>query len=163
MVMRALSRKLVRDVWHTRSQGLAISLVIAAGVAMFVGYFSTFASLRLAQQTYYDRFRFADVFVTLKRAPLCVAEDLAAIQGVARVTPRIVVDVALDLPDLLESATGRLISIPSREQPILNEPFLRRGRRPEAADEVLASEGFAAAHHFQPGASVAATINGRRR
>ena len=64
MVMRALSRKLVRDVWHTRSQGLAISLVIAAGVAMFVGYFSTFDSLRLAQQTYYDRFRFADVFVT---------------------------------------------------------------------------------------------------
>ena len=163
MVMRALSRKLVRDVWHTRSQGLAISLVIAAGVAMFVGYFSTFESLRLAQQTYYDRFRFADVFVTLKRAPLYVAEDLAAIQGVARVTPRIVVDVALDLPDLLEPATGRLISIPSRNQPILNEPFLRRGRRPEAADEVLASEGFAAAHHFQPGASVAATINGRRR
>ncbi len=36
MVMRALSRKLLRDFWHTRSQGLAISLVIAAGVAMFV-------------------------------------------------------------------------------------------------------------------------------
>ena len=163
MVMRALSRKLVRDVWHTRSQGLAISLVIAAGVAMFVGYFSTFDSLRLAQQTYYDRFRFADVFVTVKRAPLFVAGDLAAIPGVAQVTPRIVMDVALDLPDLLEPATGRLISIPAREQAILNEPFLRRGRRPEAPDEVLASEGFALAHDFLPGASVAATINGRRR
>jgi putative ABC transport system permease protein len=163
MVMRALSRKLLRDVWHTRSQGLAISLVIAAGVAMFVAYLSTFDSLRLAQQTYYDRFRFADVFVTVKRAPSSVADDLAAIPGVARVTPRIVVDVALDIPDLLEPATGRLISIPAAEQPILNEPFLRRGRRPEAPDEVLASEGFALAHKFLPGASVAATINGRRR
>ncbi len=163
MVMRALSRKLLRDVWHTRSQGLAISLVIAAGVAMFIAYFSTFDSLRLAQRTYYDRFRFADVFVMLKRAPLGVADDLAAIPGIARVTARVVVDVALDIPGMIEPATGRLISIPAREQPILNEPFLRRGRRPEGGDEVLASEGFALAHGFAPGDSVAATINGRRR
>jgi putative ABC transport system permease protein len=163
MVMRALTRKLLRNVWQTRSQGLAIGLVIAAGVAMFVAYFSTFDSLRLAQRTYYDRFRFADVFVTLKRAPLHVVDDLAAIPGIARVTPRVVVDVALDIPGLIEPATGRLISIPARDQPVLNEPFLRRGRRPEAPDEILASEGFAMAHNFVPGATVAATINGRRR
>lgn len=163
MVMRALSRKLLRDLWHTRSQGLAISLVIAAGVAMFVAYFSTFASLRLAQQTYYDRFRFADVFVMVKRAPLGVVDGLAALPGIARVTARVVVDVALDIPGMTEPATGRLISIPDRQQPILNEPFLRRGRRPEAHDEVMASEGFALAHNFLPGDTVAATINGRRR
>jgi putative ABC transport system permease protein len=163
MVMRALSRKLLRNLWQTRSQGLAIALVIAAGVAMFVAYFSTFDSLRLAQRTYYDRFRFADVFVTLKRAPLRVAGDLAAVPGVASVTTRVVVEVPLDIPGLSEPATGRLISIPAREEPILNDPFLRRGRRPEAADEVLASEGFALAHDFQPEDTVAATINGRRR
>ena len=77
MVTRTLFRKLLRDLWSTRGQGLAIGLVIAAGVAMFVAYFSTFDSLRLAQQTYYDRFRFADVFVTLKRAPLHVVERSA--------------------------------------------------------------------------------------
>jgi len=161
--MRALTRKLLRNVWQTRSQGLAIGLVIAAGVAMFVAYFSTFDSLRLAQRTYYDRFRFADVFVTLKRAPLFVADDLAAIPGIARVTSRVVVDVALDIPGLIEPASGRLISIPAREQPVLNEPFLRRGRRPAAPDEILASEGFAIAHNFVPGDTVTATINGRRR
>src|SRR5689334_20584414 len=112
MVTRALFRKLLRDLWHTRSQGLAISLVIAAGVA--------------------------------------------AIPGVARVTARVVQDVALDIPDRLEPATGRLISLPAADQPILNEPFLRRGRRPEASDEVVVSEGFALAHHFVPGDSVLA-------
>jgi putative ABC transport system permease protein len=123
MVMRALSRKLLRNLWQTRSQGLAIALVIAAGVAMFVAYFSTFDSLRLAQRTYYDRFRFADVFVTLKRAPLHVADDLAEVPGIARVTPRVVVDVALDIPGLLEPATGRLISIPGRGRPVLMSRF----------------------------------------
>jgi putative ABC transport system permease protein len=163
MVMRALSRKLRRDLWRTRSQGLAISLVIAAGVAMFVAYFSTFDSLRLAQQTYYDRFGFADVFVVLKRAPLRVVDELAAVPGVARVTPRVVVDVSLDMPGLSEPATGRLLSIPAGEQPILNEPFLRRGRRPDTSDEVMASEAFAVTHRLETGDTVTATINGRRR
>jgi putative ABC transport system permease protein len=165
MVVRALTRKLLRDLWHTKSQGIAISLVIAAGIAMYVGYFSTFDSLRLAQRTYYDRFRFADVFVNVKRAPLHVSAQLAAIPGVSRVTTRVVMDVALDVPGLPEAATARLISIPSRGQPILNEPFLRRGRMPDPTrpEEVLASEGFALAHGFGPGDAIAATINGRRR
>jgi putative ABC transport system permease protein len=162
MVMRALTRKLVRDLWSTRGQGLAIALVIGAGVAVFVAYFSAFDSLGLARQTYYDRFRFADVFVTLKRAPAGMVAELAAIPGVAHVTPRVVADVALDLPDLVEPASGRLISIPARRQPILNEPFMRRGRWPETADEVLASEAFALAHAFDIGDEIAATINGHR-
>ncbi len=161
--MPALWRKLLRDLWHTRGQALAISAVIGAGVAMFVAYFSTFDSLRLAQQTYYDRYRFADVFVRLKRAPLGAVDRLSAVSGVANVTHRVVMDVALDIPGLLEPATGRLISIPAREQPVLNEAFLRLGRRPEAADEVMVSEGFALAHEFLPGDTIAATINGRRR
>ena len=56
------------------------------------------------------------MFVTLKRAPLHVADDLAAIPGVARVTSRVVVDVALDIPGLIEPASGRLISIPARDR-----------------------------------------------
>jgi len=163
MVMRALSRKLLRDVWHTRGQGIAIAMVMAAGIAMFVGYFSTFDSLERARQTYYDRFHFADVFVSVKRAPLRVVDDLAAIAGVSAVTTRIVMDVALDVPGQVEPATGRLISLPVHAGPALNEPFLRRGRYPAGDDEVLASEGFALAHRLQPGAYVVAVVNGHRR
>jgi hypothetical protein len=41
--------------------------VIGAGVAMFIMYLSTFASLRLTQRTYYERYRFAHVFAGLTR------------------------------------------------------------------------------------------------
>lgn len=163
MVMRALTRKLLRDVWHTRGQALAIALVLGAGVAMYVGYFSTFDSLRLARHAYYDRFRFADVFVSLERAPLSAVGDVAALPGVARAAPRVVVDVALDIPGLVEPATARLVSIPAQHASTLNEPYVRRGRRPEREDEILASEAFALAHGFLPGNRVRATINGRRR
>ena len=34
--MNALRRKLLRDLWHLRSQSFAIAVVVAAGVAIFV-------------------------------------------------------------------------------------------------------------------------------
>ena len=128
MIVRPLDRKLLRDLWNLKGQAFAISLVIGAGVAMFIMYLSTFSSLRLTQQTYYERYRFADVFASLIRAPLYVREGVAEIPGVGRVDARVVVDVTLDVPDLAEPASGRLIGIPVPREPMLNDVFLRRGR-----------------------------------
>jgi putative ABC transport system permease protein len=163
--LSALDRKLLRDVWEMRSQALAIALVMAAGVAMYVAYLSNFDSLRRTVDTYYERQRFADVFISLKRAPERVASDLAAIAGVDVVETRVVVGVTLDVEGLEAPAAGLLVSIPADGRPQLNDLFLRRGRWPDPVrpDEVLASEAFCTAHGFEPGATVAAIINGRRR
>ncbi len=165
MVIRPLDRKLLRDLWALKGQALAISLVIGAGVAMFIMYLSTFDSLRLTQQTYYDRYRFGQVFAGLTRAPLALRSRVAEIPGVARVDARVVVDVALDVPDLSEPATGRLIGIDVPARPMLNDVFLRRGRRPAPGhpDDVLVSEAFALARGLGPGDRVGALVNGRRR
>lgn len=163
--MRSLQRKLLRDLWHVKGQAIAIALVIGAGVAMFVMYISTFHSLRLTQTAYYERYRFADVFVGLKRAPLSLRDQVAGVSGVARVDARVVVDVTLDVPDLSEPATGRLISVPVPREPMLNDIFLRRGRylAPGRSDEVLVSEAFALKRGIDPGDRIGAVINGRRR
>ena len=165
MVIRPLDRKLLRDLWALKGQALAISLVIGAGVAMFIMYLSTFASLRDTQATYYERYRFAHVFAGLTRAPLYLQDRVAEIPGVARVDARVVVDVTLDVPDLSEPASGRLIGIPIPAVPMLNDLFLRRGRFPslENPDEVLISEAFAIRRDLGPGDRVGAIINGRRR
>ena len=163
--MTALNRKLVRDLWGARGQALAIAFVIGAGIAVFASMFSTFDSLDLTLGTYYERTRFGDVFASLKRAPLSLAADIAAIPGVAQVEARVVVDVTLDVRDLPEPAIGRLISVAAAGRPRLCDVVLRKGRDIEAGrpDEVLASETFAAAHGLEPGDSVGAIINGRRR
>ena len=161
----ALDRKLIRDLWEMKGQALAIAAVIAAGVTMFVTYLSNFDSLERTLQTYYERQRFADVFASAVRAPLRLADRIAEIPGVSVVDVRVVADVTLDVPGMTEPATGRLISIPGSERPLLNDVFLRSGNWPDPArpDEVLASEAFAEAHGFVPGDRVGAIINGRRR
>jgi putative ABC transport system permease protein len=163
--LTALDRKLLRDLWASRGQALAIALVIGAGIAVFASMFSTFDSLDLTLRTYYERTRFADVFASLKRAPLSRAADIAAIPGVAQVEPRVVVDVTLDVRGMSEPAIGRLISVPAVRRPMLCDVVLRKGRyiEPGRPDEVLASETFARAHGLEPGDSIGAVINGHRR
>jgi putative ABC transport system permease protein len=163
--MRALDRKLLRDLWHARGQALAIALVVGSGVAMFVLMLSTFASLGLTKARYYERYRFADVFAGLKRAPAPLSDDIARIPGVARVDTRVVVDVTLDIGGEAVPISGRLISVPDEGRPGLNDLVLRAGRwvEPYRDDEVMASEAFAKANDLGVGDSLAAVINGRRR
>lgn len=165
MAISSLNRKLLRDIFAMKGQAFAIAMVVAAGVAMYVMYLSNFDSLRETQRTYYERQQFADVFASLKRAPLRVASDVAAIPGVSALETRVVANVTLDLEQLDEPATGRLVSIPADRRPTVNDVFLRRGRWIEQgrSDEVLASEGFVTAHGLVPGDTVSAIINGRLR
>jgi putative ABC transport system permease protein len=163
--LRMLDRKLLRDLWAMKGQAVAIAAVMAAGVTMFVAYFSNFDSLQRARASYYQHARFADVFVSLTRAPSALEGRIAAIPGVHTLATRVIADVTLDVPGMAEPATGRLIAVPERGRPPLNDVFLRRGRwlDPARADEVLASEMFCESHGLDPGDRIGAIINGRRR
>ena len=126
--MRALNRKTVRDLWSIKGQALAIALVIASGVGTFVMSLSTLKSLQQSRDTYYERYRFAHVFAHFCSAPLSLAARIADIPGVGQVQTRVVEDVTLDVVGMSEPAVGRLISIPARRTPLINDLHLRRGR-----------------------------------
>jgi putative ABC transport system permease protein len=164
-MISALNRKAIRDLWGIRGQAIAICLVIASGVATFVMSLSTMKSLQQSQAMYYQRYRFAQVFARMTRAPLALAQRIAEIPGVAQVQPRVVVDVTLDVRGLVEPAIGRLISIPERRVPMINDLHLRRGRwiEPGRVGEVLVCEAFATSHGLQLGETITAIINERRQ
>ncbi|RIL03488.1 MAG: ABC transporter permease [Proteobacteria bacterium] len=161
--MRAIHKKLWRDLWHLRGQALAIALVVACGVATVVTARVGYESLRASQAAYYAEYRFADVFASLERAPESLRSEIAALPGVAAVHSRVVAEVTLDVPGLSEPATGRLVSVPERRSPVLNDVHLRRGRWIESGrrDEVIASEAFAEANRLEVGDRIGAVLRGR--
>ena len=76
--MSLLDRKLVREIVQMRSQMAAIALVAACGIALFVAMRTMYGYLLETRDAYCERYRFADVFVGLKRAPESVMEEIAA-------------------------------------------------------------------------------------
>ncbi len=163
--MSALNRKVLRDLWLMRGQVSAIALVMACGIATFVMSLNTLNSLRGTQETYYEQYRFADVFAHLRRAPSSLAARLAEIPGVAAVETRVVEPVTLDVEGFPEPVAGRIISVPQWTEPRLNGFYIRRGRllEPQSDGEILISEAFADAHSLNPGDSIRAIMNGRFR
>ena len=163
--MDALDRKLLRDLGRMKGQVVAVSLVMACGLAMMIMTRSLILTLESTRAGYYQQYAMADLFATLKRAPLAMAERLGALPGVAAVEARVVVEVTLDLPGQVEPSSGHIISLPQNGDPQkLNRVFLRSGRfpRPDDRREVVLGEAFAMANGLHPGDALVAVINGRR-
>jgi putative ABC transport system permease protein len=97
--MRALDRKLFRDLKRLWPMVLAIALVVAGGVATLLMSVGSSRSLEETRTGYYERYRFADVFASVRRAPNSVLDRIALIPGVAAVDARIAKLALLDIPN----------------------------------------------------------------
>ncbi|MBU3739715.1 MAG: FtsX-like permease family protein [Rhodoferax sp.] len=164
--MKALNRKLLRDLRLMWSQALTIALVVASGVAGFITTFSAYDTLAWSRDLYYTDARFADVFASLKRAPMALQREIEALPGVAAVETSLTQMAQIRLPLVSDPIVGRLVGLDPARSPELNQVQLRRGQMvaPHASGalEALVSEGFASARGLRPGDTVGALINGRQ-
>lgn len=169
--MRALDRKVLRDLRRMWSQALTIALVVASGVGGFVASLSAVDSLDAARARFYAQGRFADVFADLKRAPASLADTLRALPGVADLQTSVEHTVRIEVEGVDDPILGRLIGLDPRRPPAMNQVTVRSGRYLEDsvgghggdAIEALVSAGFAEAHELRPGARLGALVNGRHR
>ncbi|MEQ9095896.1 MAG: FtsX-like permease family protein [Phycisphaerales bacterium] len=161
--MKTIHQKLLRDLWRMKEQAIAVSLVMACGIATFVMALSMLDSLHAASQAYYERNRFADVFAHARRAPESLTQRFATIAGVSSVDTRIVDRVLLDVPSMREPASAAIVSLPERGRGGLNEVHLLEGRMPEGerGREVIVNSRFATAHGLRPGSTIRAIMGGR--
>lgn len=167
--MKALDRKLLRDLRLLWSQALTIALVVASGVGGFLTSLSAVDSLALARDRFYATDRFADVFASVRRAPLAAAEALRQEPGVADVQTTVEELVRVSLPGVDDPIIGQLIGLDARAPQRMNRVRLAAGRWPELGRagtgpvEVLVSEGFAQTRGLSPGSRLSALVNGRQR
>ena len=163
--MSALFSKLLRDLARLRGQLLTITLVVACGVASFVTMQANYDSLQRSRDAYYAKYRFADLFAHLERAPSNLQERLERLPGIAALETRVTHGVMVPMPDMPRPATGTLVSLPDTGEPTLNRVHLVSGRPidPDAAAEVLVVESFARAHGLEPGDTLPVVVDGAMR
>ena len=168
--MRALDRKLLRDLRLLWSQALTIALVVASGVAGFVATLSAVESLSAARDGYYATSRFADVFAAVERAPDALTTRLRALPGVADLQTTVEHTVRVNVAGSDDALLGHLVGLDPVHPQRMNRVSLRTGRMPGsgAADaggavDALVSEGFARAHGLVPGDQVQALVNSKHR
>ena len=163
-MVKALDTKLLRDLWHMRGQALAIALVIGAATATFVMAMGVHHSLTQTRDAYYDRNGYADIFVTMVRAPRSVVEQLAAIDGVAQAEGRIEQFATLEMPGRIAPVRAVINSVGDGGASTLNRLVLLRGRGPvsDKAGEVVIDKAFADANAVHLGDRIDAIIYGSR-
>ncbi len=157
-----LWRKTWRDLRAAWAQSLALLLIVALGVASLVALTGAYRDLGSSYHHTYESLHFADVTFRVTAAPATVADSLARLDGVAAVTPRLVVDTGYLLPDGTP-IRARLISFPPGRQPEVNQVHLLEGHLPTASDTdgVLVESHFAHFYHLHPGDVVTPLIAGR--
>lgn len=163
--MKAMDKKLARDLWRLKGQVVSIALVIASGIALLVMALSTHEALEETASAYYERYRFGQVFANVKRAPLHLEDRISAIEGVQNVQLRISMQAVLEVENFAEPLMGRLVSVPEGKQPVLNRLLLKSGRliEPGRSDEIVINDSFAKAHGLRAGHTIHALIDDKKR
>ncbi|MDE2400409.1 MAG: ABC transporter permease [Burkholderiales bacterium] len=169
--MKALDRKILRDLRLMWSQALTIALVVASGIGGFIANLSEVDSLALARDRFYAEGRFADVFASVKRAPNSLAETLRGVPGVADAQTTLEEIVRVEVPGLPDPIIGQLIGLDRHNGQRMNLVTVSTGHalegttgtRSDGSIDVLVSEAFAQAHRLTPGAKLKALINGKQR
>lgn len=161
--MKALERKLVRDLWAMRAQIATIAMVVASGVGAFSASLFTHDSLLVSRDLYYASSRFADVFAYARRAPESVRAKIATLADVREVQTALVFNAQISLEGVAQPLSGRMIGLEPRAMDEgLNRLSLRAGRWPApGTDEVVVNEAFAGGRGLAPGSEVRALLNGR--
>jgi putative ABC transport system permease protein len=161
--VKALDRKLARDLWALKTQVVSIALVIACGIGGFIGTFSTYGSLLWSRDNYYASARFPHVFATAKRAPLSLLERIRSIPGVVEAEARVVREAQLSIPGVVPPMIARLIGTDFGRPAGMNRVTLKSGRwpAPGARGEVVVNQRFLEARSLGLGDRMNVLLNGK--
>lgn len=163
--IRALDRKMLRELWRLRGQLISIGLVVATAVMTLLTMRGTYEALRLGRAEYYRDYRMGNVWSSLERAPESLKDRIEQIAGVVTVETRVASYATLDLPWLDAPGQGLFLSVPETRRASVDDVHLRQGRyvRPGRASEVIVSENFFLANDLHLGDTIRAVLNGVRR
>ncbi len=162
--MSPFHKKLFRAMFYAWPQSLGVIAVVMCGIAAYICVYSAYLNLSLTRDTYYTQNRFADFEIMVERAPETVIFKLENLPGVRQVRKRIVEEVNVDIDGVDEPRIGRLISMPSRHTPVINDVVMLQGRYFDTGEQQVAilSEHFARANGLEVGGRFQISVDNKK-
>lgn len=148
-----LGRKLLRDLKAGKFQFGAVVIVIALGIATFVGPFGAYLNLEEALESYFQRFDMADLWVSVDSLNERAVRQMNSIPHVTA-QGRVLADVVIEMGGSGgERITGRAAGLPPQELPRVNNIEIIDGTyfSDSWSREILVEERFARFHKLKPG------------
>lgn len=147
-----LQRKLFRDLKASRFQFGAVVIVIALGIATFVGPFGAYLNLDQSLESYFQRFDMADFWLSvdhLNERAVRQMDDLPGVTAQGRVLADVVIEMSGEGG---ERITGRVAGLPPLGHPRVNNIEIVRGAyfSDNWSREILVEERFAKFHELKP-------------
>ncbi|MGI5834882.1 MAG: ABC transporter permease [Chloroflexota bacterium] len=157
-----LRKKLLRDLWRQRWQVSAVIFIIFLGTALFISSYLAYQNLRDSYRDVQVRTKLADVTVEVTKVSDNQARQVRRLPGVEAAEVQLIVDLPGIVPKGRDREGNacevkpviRLISIPLREQPPINQIIMVDGRYPRRQGEVIVEHHFADYHHIRSGDEV---------
>ncbi|MBL8828723.1 MAG: FtsX-like permease family protein [Planctomycetaceae bacterium] len=163
--MSVLDRKLRRELLGSVGMILAITSIMAIGIAAYVALNSAYRNLTIAQRHYYNECRMADFTLELKKVPVADLEALKEIPGVVEIRPRISFAATVDIERTVEPLNGLVLSLPNERRHTINDILLKRGGyfSDRRDNEVIVNDAFARRHGLHPGMYIHLLLNNQRQ
>lgn len=155
-------KKFYRDLRESKGQFLSVLAVVIIGVMFYTGMYSAVEGISGAGRDYFEKYRLADLWGPVYRAPEGVVRRIEAVPGVDMAEGRVVQDVRIFMED--RNAVIRLISLPDKKRDVVNDVMMKSGSYflPGEENQCIVSEDFFKANHMTIGQTIEPVIHGER-
>ena len=159
--MKKLDKRLLGLIKHTKGQFIAIAVVVAVGLMIYMSMSSAAINLQDTLDDYYQLTNFADIFVQVVKIPEKDIPQLLSKYDFLDIEDRIVLDAPMITEDENERATIRIVSITDEDR--INSLYYVKGNPIRDKDhDVVLVEQFARARGIDVGDSIKFQLNGRQ-
>ncbi|MHB8705604.1 MAG: ABC transporter permease [Coriobacteriia bacterium] len=122
-----LALKTWRDILARKGQFVALIVLVALGIASYVGFVDAYRNLTVSADTAYDDLKMPDLTVSVQSAPPGVVHKILSIPGVHAAEGRLVIDTGMDITDD-NQGTVRVIGVPAGRRPAVADLLVEEGR-----------------------------------
>ncbi|MCM0649633.1 ABC transporter permease [Clostridium swellfunianum] len=148
---RSFFKNLNRDIKKSLSRFLSIVVIITVGVAFYAGVRATSPSMKISADTYFSKNNFMDYkLISTLGLTNGDVEEIKKLSGVTQAEGSYSIDVVVEIDK--RQLVLNINSMPAENS--INQIKLMKGRKAEAADEVVVEERFMENHKLSLGDTI---------